>query len=178
MYNTGLCSVAFYHTISKWPQRYRTPSNREYNTFPRRLRVVCLCMLSLQLQILRLPDIHDYSTAVQATQWGSCEEIESAPKKSWISPDGLLRRYCCSCVRNDGPTAARVHGYGGMLGEVWVTRRVPCPCSQPGSRSEPGWSGGEGKQVGSGSALFSSLEFNPLKLKRVSADISFHGWIP
>lgn len=30
MYNTGLCSVAFYHTISKWPQRYRTPSNRKY----------------------------------------------------------------------------------------------------------------------------------------------------
>lgn len=39
-----------YHTISKWPQRYRTPSNRKYNTFPECLRFFrSLCMLSLSI---------------------------------------------------------------------------------------------------------------------------------
>lgn len=80
MYNTGLCSVAFYHTISKWPQRYRTPSNRKYNTFPERLRFLCLCMLSVQFKTLKFPDIsqHDYKHVYTCKAYTAETEIMSA----------------------------------------------------------------------------------------------------
>lgn len=53
MYNTGLCSVAFYHTISKWPQRYRIPSNRKYGNISECLCFLCFCMLSVLLKTPR-----------------------------------------------------------------------------------------------------------------------------
>lgn len=90
MYNTRLCSVASYHTISKWPQRYRTPSNRKYHTFSERLRFLCLCMLSVQFQTLKFPDIsqHDYQHIYTCSAYSRDRDNvsggEAALKKSYI----------------------------------------------------------------------------------------------
>lgn len=129
MYNTGLCSVAFYHTISKWPQRYRTLSNRKYNTFSQRLGF-CLFVHAVSAILEPFNSLIFFSTitirSINAMHtYAYFQRWRISPKEKlhlkltggfcFLAPWGYCVLRCNSYNNFHEQTAACVQGYGGML---------------------------------------------------------------
>lgn len=51
----------------------------------------------------------------------------------------FVTEYALRFLTSRTRASSSARAYGGMLGELWVTRHVPCRCMNPKDRSDPGW---------------------------------------